>query len=38
MVERNQSYKPMEDKRQLDVFGTPMPIKSPINFERHMES
>ena len=25
------------DKRQLDVFGTPMPVKSPVNFEQRLE-
>ena len=24
-------------KQQLDVFGTPMPVKSPINFQHRLE-
>ena len=23
--------------RQLDVFGTPMPVKSPVNFEHRLQ-
>ena len=23
--------------QQLDVFGTPMPVKSPVNFEQRLE-
>lgn len=38
MVESNKDqYKNLKDRQQLDVFGTPMPIKSPINFERHLD-
>ena len=25
-------YKQMSERPQLDVFGTPMPVKTPINF------
>jgi len=24
------------DKAQLDVFGTPMPVKTPVNFEQRL--
>ena len=38
MVERKpeNNYKNLGDKRQLDVFGTPMPVKSPVNFEARL--
>ena len=38
MVERKpeNNYKNLSDKRQLDVFGTPMPVKSPVNFEARL--
>ena len=34
MVSRNpdKEYKNLLEKPQLDVFGTPMPVKTPINF------
>jgi solute carrier family 30 (zinc transporter), member 2 len=38
MVERNKDYKNLSDKPQLDVFGTPMPVKTPINFAERMDA
>lgn len=39
MVSRNpdKDYKNLQDKRQLDVFGTPMPVQTPINFAARLE-
>jgi len=28
----------MGERPQLDVFGTPMPVKTPVNFEQRLVS
>lgn len=30
------NYKSLDSKPQLDVFGTPMPVKTPINFDERL--
>ena len=42
MVSRNPdstspSVKQRAGKSQLDIFGTPMPVKTPVNFDQRME-
>ena len=39
MVSRNpdgKDYNKLGEKPQLDVFGTPMPVKTPVNFEERL--
>ena len=38
MVENKTEYRALTNKqRQLDAFGTPMPVKTPINFKARLE-
>ena len=39
MVENKTEYKQLTNRtRQLDAFGTPMPVKTPINFKARLEN